>query len=204
MNKIVKDALMLALITLVAGFLLGTIYEITKEPIKKQQELAKQESYKAVFKDASGFESSEADLTEAAAILEENGYGKEAIEEVMEAVDENGETLGYVMSVITNEGYAGEIKIAMGIQNDGTVNGVDILKITETAGLGMKAAESEFKDQYSNKNVEKFVYTKSGAASDEEIDAISGATITTNAVTNAVNSGICFFNSIAEGGAGNE
>jgi len=204
MNKIVKDALMLALITLVAGFLLGTIYEITKEPIKKQQELAKQESYKAVFKDASDFESSEADLTEAAAILEENGYGKEAIEEVMEAVDENGETLGYVMSVITNEGYAGEIKIAMGIQNDGTVNGVDILKITETAGLGMKAAESEFKDQYSNKNVEKFVYTKSGAASDEEIDAISGATITTNAVTNAVNSGICFFNSIAEGGAGNE
>lgn len=204
MNKIVKDALMLALITLVAGFLLGTIYEITKEPIKKQQELAKQESYKAVFKDASGFEASDADLADAAAILEENGYGKEAIEEIMEAVDENGETLGYVMSVITNEGYAGEIKIAMGIQNDGTVNGIEILKITETAGLGMKAAESEFKDQYTNKNVEKFVYTKSGAASDEEIDVISGATITTNAVTNAVNSGICFFNSIAEGGAENE
>ncbi|SCP95093.1 RnfABCDGE type electron transport complex subunit G [Anaerobium acetethylicum] len=204
MNKIVKDALMLALITLVAGFLLGTIYEITKEPIKKQQELAKQESYKAVFKDASGFEASDADLADAASILAENGYGKEAIEEVMEAVNENGETLGYVMSVITNEGYAGEIKIAMGIQNDGTVNGIEILKISETAGLGMKAADSEFKDQYGNKNVEKFVYTKSGAASDEEIDVISGATITTNAVTNAVNSGICFFNSIAEGGAENE
>lgn len=204
MNKIIKDAFVLAVITLVAGFLLGAIYDITKEPIRKQQELTKQESYKAVFKDADSFEAADADVAEAAEVLEANGYGEESIEEILKAVDAEGETLGYVMSVITNEGYAGAIKIAMGIQNDGTVNGIEILKISETAGLGMKAAESEFKNQFSNKNVEKYVYTKSGAASDEEIDAISGVIIIMNAVMNAVNSGICFFDSIAEGGAGNE
>ena len=50
----------------------------------------------------------------------------------------------------------------------------------------------EFKSQFAGKNVAQFKYTKSGAASDEEIDALSGATITTNAVTNAVNAGLSY------------
>ena len=51
-----------------------------------------------------------------------------------------------------------------------------------------------------DKNVEKFTYTKTGASSDDEIDAISGATITTNAMTNGVNAGLCAFRYV-EGGA---
>ena len=67
------------------------------------------------------------------------------------------------------------------------------LSISETAGLGMKATTDSFKDQFKDKNVEKFTYTKTGATSDDQIDAISGATITTNAMTNGVNAGLCAF-----------
>ena len=56
----------------------------------------------------------------------------------------------------------------------------------------MQADTDEFKSQFAGKNVAQFKYTKSGAASDEEIDALSGATITTNAVTNAVNAGLSY------------
>ena len=83
--------------------------------------------------------------------------------------------------------------IAMGVQKDGTLNGISILSISETAGLGMKADTDDFKNQFRDKKVEKFQYTKTGAASEDEIDAISGATITTNAVTNGVNAGLAAF-----------
>ena len=81
----------------------------------------------------------------------------------------------------------------MGIDNEGTVKGIELLKISETAGLGMKAKEDAFRNQFAGKNVTQFSYTKTGAASDFEIDAISGATITTKAVTNAVNAGLEYF-----------
>ena len=67
-------------------------------------------------------------------------------------------------------------------------------------GLGMRADTDDFKNQFKDKNVEAFSYTKSGASADDEIDALSGATLTTNAVTNGVNAGICCFNYCNESG----
>ena len=75
-----------------------------------------------------------------------------------------------------------------------------IQKLSETAGLGMRADTDAFKNQFKDKNVEAFSYTKSGASADDEIDALSGATLTTNAVTNGVNAGICCFNYCNESG----
>ena len=57
----------------------------------------------------------------------------------------------------------------------------------------MRADTEEFKKQFKDRNVEAFVYTKNGASAEHEIDALSGATITTNAVTNGVNAGLCVF-----------
>lgn len=57
----------------------------------------------------------------------------------------------------------------------------------------MKADTDEFKSQFADKNVEKFEYTKNGATEDSQIDALSGATITTNAMVNGVNAGLCAF-----------
>lgn len=201
-NKIIKDALALTLITLVAGVALGGVYEITKDPIAKQEAQAKAEAYEQVFTDAATFEEVEMDDTLIQTIrdqLDQEGYKAQSIEEVMRAEDQSGETLGYAFTVVTSEGYGGDIQFSMGVQNDGTLNGISILSIGETAGLGMNADTPAFKDQFVGKQVEKLQYTKNGATQDDEINAISGATVTTNAMTNGVNAGLCAFR-VMEGG----
>ena len=201
-NKIIKDALALTLITLVAGVALGGVYEITKDPIAKQEAQAKAEAYEQVFTDAAAFEAVEMDDTLTKTIrdqLDQEGHKAQSIEEVMRAEDQSGETLGYAFTVVTSEGYGGDIQFSMGVQNDGTLNGISILSIGETAGLGMNADTPAFKDQFVGKQVEKLQYTKNGATQDDEINAISGATVTTNAMTNGVNAGLCAFR-VMEGG----
>ena len=131
--------------------------------------------------------------------LDENGFGAQDIDEIMAAKDTDGKELGYAFTVTTAEGYGGDIQFAMGIREDGTLNGISILSIGETAGLGMRANTDEFKNQFKDRNVEKFVYTKNGAAAEDEIDALSGATVTTNAMTNGVNAGLCAFRYVKGG-----
>lgn len=198
MNTILKNTISITVITLVAGLALGVVQDITAGPIATQQEKSKEEAYKTVFEDADKFEAYSVDDGLAAA-LADNGFTAQTIDEIMVAQDSSGETLGYAFTVTDSEGYGGDIQFAMGVQNDGTLNGISILSISETAGLGMKANTDSFKDQFKNKKVEKFSYTKTGATSDDQIDAISGATITTNAMTNGVNAGLCAFQYV-EGG----
>lgn len=201
-NKIIKDALALTLITLVAGVALGGVYEITKDPIARQEAQAKAEAYEQVFTDAAAFEEVKMDDTLIQTIrdqLDQEGYKAQSIEEIMRAEDQSGEMLGYAFTVVTSEGYGGDIQFSMGVQNDGTLNGISILSIGETAGLGMNADTPAFKDQFVGKQVEKLQYTKNGATQDDEINAISGATVTTNAMTNGVNAGLCAFR-VMEGG----
>ena len=195
MNKIVKNTLILTAITVVSGLLLGVVYDITKDPIAQAQENTKQEAYRSVLSDASSFEAVDLDVDSAASLLSENGYTSDEITEVVEGTDDSGETVGYVISVQSSEAYDGTLELSVGIAADGTVKGVEMLSISETAGLGMKADEAEFKDQFKDKNVDKFTYTKTGESGDDMIDAISGATITTNAVTNAVDSALVYYQS---------
>ncbi len=186
-NRIIKDTIAITVITLVSGLLLGVVNDITAGPIAKQQAAAKEAAYKEVFADADTFETvSSGEDAELEAYLDD-------INEVLLAKDSSGAEIGYAFTVTTKEGYGGDIQFAMGIQDDGTLNGISILSIGETAGLGMRATTDEFKNQFKDRNVEKFTYTKTGATADDEIDALSGATITTNAMTNGVNAGLCAF-----------
>lgn len=197
-----KDTSILFIITLVAGLLLALVYQITKEPIATQKEKAKQEACKEVFADAETFDGIEFTQPDTAAWTEA-GYAQESIDEIMAAKDGSGNVLGYVITVTTKEGYGGDIKFSIGIRQDGLVNGISILEISETAGLGMRA-EEVLKPQFADKNVEQFEYSKSGAVSENQVDAISGATITTNAVVNGVNAGLYYFQTELKGGSGNE
>ncbi len=201
-SDMIRAAAILLVITLAAGLLLGVVYQVTKEPIARQKELAKQEACKEVFADAAGFEGLEVTNPDAS-YWAQAGYGEESVDEVMAAEDDSGNILGYVITVTTKEGYGGDIRFSMGIRTDGTVNGISILEIAETAGLGMRA-EEVLKPQFADKNVEKFEYTKTGAAADSQIDAISGATKTTNAVVNGVNAGLYYFQTQLKGGTVNE
>ena len=201
MNKqMIRDSLILFAITLIAGLLLGGVYAITKNPIAKTQEDKKNEAYQAVFTDAAEF-TEVTDAADAQQILADAGYTKDRIDEVKAAMDADGNILGYVMTITSSEAYGGELQLAMGIRMDGTVNGISFLSLSETIGLGMEAKKPEFQEQFAGKQVEQFVYSKTGAAADNEIDALSGATITTNAVTNAVNAGICYAGALGAGSA---
>ena len=196
MKKILKDAFALLMITLVAGILLGFVYSITKEPIAQQEQLTKERSCQEVFADAATFENDTDDLEAAAAAMKAAGYEVQTLSEILVAKDDSGSTLGYVLSLVDPEGYGGDISFMMGIRLDGTLNGISILSIGETAGLGMNADTDAFKSQFANKKVEKFTFTKNGSTSDSEIDALSGATITTTAMTNGVNAGLAAFSSL--------
>ncbi len=209
MNALIKDCLKLIVITAIAGLVLGAVYHVTKEPIAQQEEKAKMEAYQEVFPDATDFPEVEGFSEEAAseviaAYASENtveDHAGDVISEAVQAVDSTGNVLGYIFTATTSKGYGGDIQLTVGIQTDGTVTGYSVLSISETAGLGMNANTDDFKSQYADKKVDAFSVVKdgSGSSDDSKIDAISGATITSKAVTGLMNSCIAYFNSI-EGG----
>lgn len=196
-----KEAGILFAITLIAGLLLGVVNELTKEPIRIQQEKAVQEACKAVFQAAESFE--EIEYVPDEELAQELSASGVKLGKVYRAVSGDGSQLGIVVESTSTQGYGGDITLYVGVTNEGTLNDISILEISETAGLGMKAPDV-LVPQFHDKNVDSFVYTKSGAAADNEIDAIAGATITTSAVTNAVNGGLKAAQALTEGGAGNE
>ena len=135
----IKNTLSLTLITVIAGLLLGLVYEVTKEPIANEKQRAKEEAYKAVLADAASFDEMQLD-EEIIKNIKEEGYDAD-INEVMAALSAGGDAAGYVLTVTDHEGYGGDITFAMGVKNDGTLTGISFLSIGETAGLGMKATE---------------------------------------------------------------
>ncbi len=196
MKKILKDAFALLMITLVAGILLGYVYSITKEPIATQERLTKENSCQEVFSDAVTFEADTEDLEAAQAAMVQEGYEVQTLSEILAAKDSSGQLLGYVLSIVDPEGYGGDISFMMGIRLDGTLNGISILSISETAGLGMNADTDAFKSQFVGIQADQIAFSKTGATADNEIDALSGATITTTAMTNGVNAGLAAFRSL--------
>ncbi len=202
MNKrIVHDALVLFAFTVVLGLLLAVVYGITKAPIEKVNYEKTQAAYKQVFEDADSFEAyADFDADAANDLVAENGYSDE-IEDVQVAEDASGNTLGYVITVTAKDASQSTITFSVGIQADGTVNGYSITDISETPGLGMKAQEEDFYSQFEGKQVDSFTVVKSTPTADNEIESISGSTITSKAMANGVNACLVYFQNVLTGGA---
>ena len=201
MSKIIKDTVILFAITLVAGFCLGAVHDITLEPIAAAQEAAATATYQEVYPDAASFDTPQemTDAVAAAADTSAWGYGAVTINDAKNALDADGNPIGYLITSTSTEGYGGSIQVAVGITNEGSLTGIGFLSISETAGLGMNAQNPEFKDQYAGKTAQVFEVTKTGATADNQINASSGATVTSRAVTGAVNAAVYFYqNCIAQ------
>lgn len=200
-KKIVKDAMILTAFTLVLGLILGVVNEVTKEPIAKVNYEAEQESYRNVFKDADSFEAMEDfDAEKAADIIAKSEYTADEILAVNKALDKSGEVLGYVISVTSHEGSQADITLSVGIQMDGTLNGYSVTAINETPGLGALVQEEPFYSQFENKAEESYTVVKSAPTADNEIESVTGATISSRAVTNAVNASLVYFRTALQGG----
>lgn len=91
---------------------------------------------------------------------------------------------GYVVEV-TPSGFGGTIDMVVGISTDGTVTGVSIISMSETSGLGANASKETFRSQYVGKTGTLAVSKDGG-----DIDALTGATITSRAVTDGVNTAL--------------
>jgi electron transport complex protein RnfG len=202
MNKDVKTILRLAvilfIIAAVAAACLAGVNALTKEAIAQQTEDANNEARIAVLPDASEFEEISSD--------DVSGYIEAADIEDSEMISEifvgtkDGEIVGYTIKSLPS-GYGGEIELLTGISVDGTLQGISILSSSETPGLGANASEPSFSDQFIGKSAEsELVVVKSGGSGDDEILAITGATITSNAVVSGVNASIEVFNVISSGG----
>ncbi len=204
-TSVVHDTIIITIITLVAGVLLGLVYGITKEPIAEQEKATRMKMEQAVFSNAASFSVLDtADQDAIAAALTEAGLDRTTVNSIDEASDNDGSLLGYVVDVTNSEGYGGDVEILVGISTgDGskTINGISFLTLNETAGLGQKAKEDAFSGQFQGLSGEELIqYTKQGKSQANEIDAIGGATITTNAVTKAVNAALTAVDCV-EGGA---
>lgn len=197
----VKDGLILVAITLVATLLLSFVYEITKDPIAAQEAKKKVAAYSAVCEDLDSYDNNAEISTYAAAFTE---YDKITVDEALVAKDADGSVIGLLMTITTMNGYGGQITFTMGYSTEGAVTGIAFLTLNETAGLGMHADDESFKTQF-KAIADSFGLYKGNTVvieGDVRVDAISSATVTSKAVTNAVNAGIKFANDMINKGLG--
>ncbi len=118
-------------------------------------------------------------------------------------LDKDGKEIGMVFTK-TTKSYGGDIIVMTGISTKGEITGIDILQINDTPGLGMNADKPDFKNRFLG--MDDIITVKkppnSANAENNEIDAISGATISSKAVTDAVNAAMADYKTITEGKAG--
>lgn len=183
MSKIVKDTLRLVAITLIAGVLLSMVYSTTKETIAAAVEQELQDSYREVFPGAESFVTIEAKCPPE---IFEDGVD---LNSALFAKSSDGEILGCVFSLTSHNGYGGDVVLSMGVSADGEITGVKVTQMSETSGLGANC-QTDWINQYKGINSQRVKFTKTGKSAPDEIDAISGATITTKAVTACVNTGL--------------
>ena len=194
MKNIIKDACILFAITLVAGILLGLVYNVTKDPIAQQNEKAKQKAYQEVIADADKFEALDGSYASA------TDFSKDDVSEVVAGI-KNGKIIGFVVTVVAHDGYGGDIKFSVGLSTDGTYLGTSILTISETAGLGMRAKQDpSFLAQFNGTKTSEYkvVTDGTGSSSDSSIDAIGGSTVTSKAITKGVNAALAVYADLAK------
>ena len=164
----------LGLICIVVAGLLGFINSVTEPVIKANDESNFKQSMSEVL-DASSFDEVKDNFNS-----EDNGV---ELDSAYSAGDK-----GFVITTVCHEGYGGDIKVMVGVKPDFTVNKIKIMSLSETAGLGAKSNTPEFMGQYDGLKkgigVEK---NNGGNPNNNTISAISGATISSKAVTKAVN-----------------
>lgn len=169
MKETIRLGVILMLITVVSAGVLAISNNLTKDRIAELEMAGSLESLKEIFGDSADFKP----LDEGK--LDEIKASTSSVVEIFEAY--NGDTLiGYAIKHIT-KGFGGDLLLMTGFNLDGTVAGLDVLEHSETPGLGDRADDPEFRNRFVGLST----------ASEITVEALSGATVTTNAVLSGVN-----------------
>ena len=173
-KELVMPAVVLTAICLIVAVLLSATDLITRDRIAQQELLAAETARSEVLPAASSFE--------------ELPLSEEIIQTGVESLFAGSGGEGYVVSVIS-KGYGGDMSIMVGLDAEYRVTGIKILSSDETPGLGKKTENESFLSQYIG-NSGSFTVVKGTASGESEISAVTGATISSRAVTEAVNNAI--------------
>ncbi|MDR2006787.1 MAG: RnfABCDGE type electron transport complex subunit G [Acidaminococcales bacterium] len=186
-RKILRLGLILFIVAAVTGVILGLVYEITLEPIRKTQERLRNEILSEALPEARSFSP-----------IELAPDADPMIQGVQKALDDN-RPVGYCFTV-ASKGYGGLFELIVGITETGKLRAIRILKHSETPGLGAKITLPAFSRQYENRETEKLILVKSVSGAPDQVQAISGATVTSAAVTNGVNAALDYWKNNLRGG----
>ena len=186
-------ALKLLVITALCGVALSGVFFVTKDRIEDVKAEKERQSYLAVLPGAESFAETDELKKLVESYVPDESLGRVSVDKAVEAKDSSGNVVGKVVMVSTADGYDGNISISVGTDNEGKITGIAYTHIAETAGMGMRATEEGFKDQFKGKGEKALVLDKTGTNdSPNAIDALSGASVTSQAVVNAVNTAIDF------------
>lgn len=177
MLKMIKPAFVLFLTCMIVTGLLALTYTATKDIIEELEEKTQQDARECVLAEATVFEKVDNDLFSSEPIVASAYIGKDSSKNIV----------GTVVSV-EPKGFANKIKITVGIKTDGSIEAIEIVEHEETPGLGSKIIEEPFISQFDALVTDdELVVVKAGSKSENEILAVSGATISSKAVTDGVN-----------------
>lgn len=194
LRDIVKSTVVLFLICASVTLALAFTNAATKDKIAERAGESEIASMKEVLPDADSYEEVER-LGSLTASSEQLSLVKKAYNGV-----KDGKAIGRVF-MVENKGYGGVIKISIGIDNKGELTGVTIIEMNETPGLGSKVKDKSFISQFLGVAPKELLsVVKSGGSKDEEINAISGATISSRAVTSSVQAAVDVNSLLNEGG----
>ncbi|NLI61585.1 MAG: RnfABCDGE type electron transport complex subunit G [Clostridiales bacterium] len=193
MSDIIKTGLRLFIITAIAAVCMGITNLATKGPIEEQRianaNLAKQ----TVLPQADEF-------TEVGIMTEIAEKESAKIVEI-NAGKASNDIVGYTFKVITR-GFGGDMEVIVGINSDNQVESIQIGVHSETPGLGTKTQDDSFMDQYKGKSADNILSVTKNSPGDSEIQAVSGATVTSDAVTNGVNLASQYYSEVLQSGGG--
>ncbi|HBH22809.1 MAG TPA: RnfABCDGE type electron transport complex subunit G [Cytophagales bacterium] len=171
-----KMVISLALVTLISSATLGVVYEVTKEPIAAAK-LAKQ--IRAISQVVPSYDNQPVDDMFKIAVDDQ----KEDSLEVFPA-KKDGETVGWAIKSYSPKGYSGMIWVMVGLNTDFEIFNTYVLEHKETPGLGSKMTEPEFNNQF--QEVDPSVFNLKVEKDGGDIDALTGATITSRAFGDAL------------------
>lgn len=174
--ELVKPAATLLIMSAIAVFLIGVVYDITREPVRIQQYIRRN----AMIADLlPGTERSETEYI----------HDNPNVSQLVSGYDAAGNHIGYAV-VAQAPGYAGAVVIMTGFNNYGTLTGVRIMNHRETPGLGTAIEHMRFLEQFENRTDTMSVVRM--ATADDEIQALASATISTVAVVDGINAAMDF------------
>lgn len=186
MAEMLKLGLVLMLVALVAAVALGLVNSRTAPMIAEQKEMDKQNAMRQVAGNLSPGDSLRFDSLTVEGL--ENPYAgvDHTLEVVKVSVPPDTSTVGYLF-IAYGKGYSSTIQTMVGVDAGGTVAGSSILLQQETPGLGANVENpSKLIENFSGRSAQGIVLAKDGG----NIDAITGSTITSRAVTNSVREGL--------------